>query len=114
MRRKEGRTIGLYTKVTPEEKAVIDQKMALLGTKNRRAYLRKMAVDGYIVNIDMSDIKAMIRLLKICGNQINQIAKRANETRNVYASDVEDVKRRYEEIWESVSRLLEKFEILQR
>ena len=49
MRKYEGRTVGLYTKVSPEEKEVIDRKMALLGTMNLRAYLRKMAVDGYVV-----------------------------------------------------------------
>ena len=53
MRIKEGRTVGLFTKVSPEEKAVIDRKMELLGTSNLRAYLRKMAVDGYIVQLDM-------------------------------------------------------------
>lgn len=109
MKQKEKRTIGLYTKVSPEEKALIDQKMALLGTQNRRANLRKMAVHGYVINVDMSDVKAMVSLLKICANNLNQIARRANETRNIYASDVEDVTRRYEQIWDSLNNLLKKF-----
>ncbi len=50
----DGRTIGLFTKVSPEEKKVIDQRMALLGTTNLWAYLRKMAVDGCIIQLDMS------------------------------------------------------------
>ena len=58
MRKYEGRTVGLYTKVSPEEKEVIDRKMALLGTMNLRAYLRKMAVDGYVVQLDMSSVVA--------------------------------------------------------
>ena len=53
MRRNDGRTVGLYTTVSPEEKEVIDRKMATLGTTNLRAYLRKMAVDGYVVQLDL-------------------------------------------------------------
>ena len=64
MKRKEGRTIGLYTKVSPEEKELIAKKMALLDTKNQRAYLRKMALDGYVIHLDMSDVRELIRLLR--------------------------------------------------
>ncbi len=85
MKRKEGRTIGLYTKVSPEEKELIAKKMALLGTKNQRAYLRKMALDGYVIQLDMSDVRELIRLLRNVSNNVNQIARRANETRNLYA-----------------------------
>ena len=60
MRYCEGRTVGLYTKVSPEEKEVIDQKMAALGTMNLRAYLRKMAVDGYIVQLDMGSVVELV------------------------------------------------------
>ena len=80
MKRKEGRTIGLYTKVSPEEKELIAKKMALLGTKNQRAYLRKMALDGYVIHLDMSDVRELIRLLRNVSNNVNQIARRANET----------------------------------
>lgn len=110
MKPKSGRTIGLFTKVSPEEKALIDKKMKLLGIKNLRAYLRKMAVDGYIVRLDMSDVKAVAALLKICANNMNQIARRANETRNLYAEDVEDLQRNYSQIWDAMSTLLKKFE----
>ena len=75
MRQKEGRTVGLFTKVTPEEKAVIDQKMAELGTTNLRAYLRKMAIDGYIVNLDMSSVVELVKLLRSISNNVNQIAR---------------------------------------
>ena len=64
MRKNEGRTVGLFTKVSPEEKEVIDQKMALLGTSNLRGYLRKMAVDGYIVQLDMSNVVELVKLLR--------------------------------------------------
>ena len=90
MRKNEGRTIGLYTKVSPEEKEVIDQKMALLGTMNLRAYLRKMAVDGYVVQLDMSSVVELVKL----------------------AQDVEDLRQGYTEVWQGINDLLKKFESL--
>lgn len=111
MKRKEGRTIGLYTKVSPEEKELIAKKMALLGTKNQRAYLRKMALDGYVIHLDMSDVRELIRLLRNVSNNVNQIARRANETRNLYAEDVEDIRQGYLDVWKQIEKLMEKLEI---
>ena len=112
MRYSEGRTIGLFTKVSPEEKALIDKKMKLLGTNNLRAYLRKMAVDGYIVNLDMTCFVETVKLLRSISNNVNQIARRCNETRNIYAEDVEDLRQGYMKVQEAVCELLTKFETL--
>ena len=112
MRQKEGRTVGLFTKVTPEEKAVIDQKMSELGTTNLRAYLRKMAIDGYIVNLDMSSVVELVKLLRSISNNVNQIARRCNSTHNLYAQDVDDLRRGYNEVWGQISELLKKLETL--
>ena len=101
MRHSEGRTVGLFTKVSPEEKEMIERKMAELGTDNLRAYLRKMAVDGYIVHVDMSSVAEVVRLLRSISSNVNQIARRCNETRNLYADDVEDLR--------VVSRVMRKF-----
>ena len=68
--------MGLFTKVSPEEKAAIDRKMELLGTSNLRAYLRKMAVDGYIVQLDMSALLELVKLLRSVSSNVNQIARR--------------------------------------
>ena len=110
MRQSDGRTIGLYTKVSSEEKAVIERKMAELGTDNLRAYLRKMAVDGYIVHVDMGGIAEMVKLLRSISNNVNQIARRCNETRNLYAEDVEDLRRGYAQVWQTVNELTKKFD----
>ena len=110
MRKNEGRTIGLYTKVSPEEKEVIDQKMALLGTSNLRGYLRKMAVDGYIVQLNMECVKELVRLLRSISSNVNQITRRCNETRNLYAQDVEDLRQGYDRVWHEVYDLIRKFE----
>lgn len=112
MRKNEGRTIGLYTKVSPEEKEVIDRKMALLGTTNLRAYLRKMAVDGYIVQLDMRGVAETVKLLRSISNNVNQIARFCNSSRNLYAQDVEDLRKGYTEVWQSINGLLKKFETL--
>lgn len=111
MKRKEGRTIGLYTKVSPEEKELIAKKMALLSTKNQRAYLRKMALDGYVIHLDMSDVRELIRLLRNVSNNVNQIARRVNETRNLYAEDVEDIRQGYLGVWKQIGKLMDKLEI---
>lgn len=112
MRRNEGRTIGLYTKVSPEEKEIIDRKMALLGTMNLRAYLRKMAVDGYIVQLDMRSVAELVKLLRSISSNVNQIARRCNSTNNLYAQDVEDLRRGCAAVWQGVHDLLKKFETL--
>ena len=112
MRRNEGRTVGLYTMVSPEDKEVIDQKMSLLGTTNLRAYLRKMAVDGYVVQLDMSSVVELVKLLRSISSNVNQIAKRCNSTHNLYAEDVEDLRKGYTEVWQGIHDLLKKFETL--
>ena len=68
------------------------------GIINREAYLRKMAIEGYIIRVDYSDIREMSRLLRIATNLLNQIAKRTNESRSIFASDVKDLQNNYETI----------------
>lgn len=108
MKPRSGRTIPLYYKVSPEEKEITEKKMEQLGVHNQRAYLRKMAVDGYTVRVDMSDFKALVSLLRIYSNNLNQIAIRVNSTGNLYQEDVSDLQERYGELWDAVSALLDK------
>lgn len=109
MKQDVGRNIGMYFKVSPEELAVIEQKMEQAGTGNKRAYLRKMAVDGYVVHLDMGSIKELNRLLCSISNNVNQIARRCNETRNLYGEDVEDLRKGYMEVQKEVALLVGKF-----
>lgn len=109
MRKNEGRTIGLFFKVSPEEMELIEKKMAQAGTQNKRAYLRKMAVDGYIVHLDMESIKELCKLLRSISTNTNQIARRCNETRNLYAEDVDDLKKGYAVAQAELLKLLRKF-----
>ena len=86
------RKFVLRVPVTPEERALIQQKMAQLGTKNFSAYARKMLIDGYIVHIDTGPVRAQTAELQKIGVNINQIARRINSTGTVYAQDLEDIK----------------------
>lgn len=103
------RTIGLYTKVSEEEKNIIYEKMKLAGTNNMRGYLRKMATEGYIIAVDMSSIQDLVILLRSISNNINQIAKRTNETGNFYAEEMKELQQQYQKIWCSVEQILNQF-----
>jgi len=74
--------------MTDNEKAKLEQKMEALGVTNRESLARKLLLDGYIINIDMNPIVELVRLVRINSNNINQMAKRANETGSVYENDV--------------------------
>lgn len=93
------RTVQIKFRVTKEERALIEEKMKLIPTRNMAAYLRKMAINGYIIQIDHTDIKAMTAEIQKIGVNINQIAKRVNATGNAYQEDIEEIKEVLNEIW---------------
>lgn len=97
----------------PEEMERIKQKMAELGIINRSAYVRKMALDGYCINLDLSDMKEMVSLLRRCSNNLNQYAKRANESGSIYAEDIQDLQVRQSEIWEIAKEMLARLATIQ-
>lgn len=100
--------IRVYTKVTPEELAQIRKRMDEMHIRNRSAYLRKMALNGYCVYMDLSDIRELVSLLRRCSNNLNQYARKANGTGSIYAGDIRDLQARLDQIWAGVKELLEK------
>jgi len=82
------RNITVKMRLTEEEKAALEQRMRDAATQNREGYLRKMALTGYILRLDVSEVRETLRLLSNATGNINQIAKRANENRSIYASDM--------------------------
>lgn len=100
------RTKRIHFLVSPAEEAQIHHKMNELGIRNRNAYLRKMALDGYCIKLDLQDVKELVSLLRRCSNNLNQYAKRANETGNIYAADVNDLQERLDEIWTEMKEVL--------
>ena len=90
----------LKIRISPKDKERIRSKMEEAGVLNMSAYVRKMALDGICVKLDLQEVRQLIVLLQRCSNNLNQYAKRANETGSIYAADIEDLQTRLEEIWE--------------
>ena len=102
------RNVRLQVLVTEEEAAMIKTRMERVGTTNFSLYARKMLIDGYIIRHDYSTIKELARELGNLARNINQIVKRANETRSIYESDLKDLQRMYFEVKSKVSERLVK------
>ena len=103
---KRKREVQLNFRVSPEELALIEQKMAQLGTTNREAYLRKMALDGYVVRLELPELKELVSLMRYSSNNLNQLARRVHETGRIYDADLEDISRRQEALWDGVHQVL--------
>ena len=100
------RNIQMKFYVTEEEKQLIEQKMQQLPTQRIGAYLRKIAIDGYIIQWDTDDIKAFTGELSAIGRNINQIARRVNAGGSIYQADIQEIQERLEEIWQLQRRIL--------
>ena len=103
---KRKREVQLNFRVSPEELALIEQKMVQLGTKNREAYLRKMALDGYVVRLELPELKELVSLMRYSSNNLNQLTRRVHETGRIYDADLEDISRRQEALWDGVHQVL--------
>ena len=100
------RTVQVKFYVTEEERRLIRGKMKLIPTRNMAAYLRKMAIDGYVVHIDTTDIRAQTAELQKIGVNINQIARRLNSMGPLYTQDVADIKGALAQIWQLQRNIL--------
>ena len=111
--KKRRRTIPLMFYVTPEERDQIEAKMAQLGTTNMGAYLRKMALDGLVIRLDLPELKQMISLLRYTSNNINQIAKRLNESGRAYDTDLAEILEKQKQLWQLANDILMKLSRIQ-
>ena len=103
---KRKRNIVIRFRVTPEEREMIESKMAQFGTSNMAAYLRKISIDGYVVKLDLPELREMVSLLRRSSNNLNQIAKRVNETSRIYDADIDCLKENQEKIWLAANGIL--------
>jgi Bacterial mobilisation protein (MobC). len=103
-KRKRPVRIPLY--VTGAERALIEEKMEQIGTKNMNAYLRKMAIQGYVLKLDLPELKEMISLLRRMSNNLNQLTKRVNETGRMYDADLMDIQQQQDILWQNMKDLL--------
>ena len=100
------REIQLKFRVTPEERALIEQKMAQLGTTNMAAYLRKMAIDGFVINLELPELREMVSLLRRSSNNLNQLTCRVHETGRFYDADLEELRQSYDRLWDAAQKIL--------
>jgi len=95
--------------VSEEEREMIKRRMAQTGIKNMRVYMLKMAIDGRVIHVEFDSVKEMVRLLSHATNNINQIAKRTNETGSIYSADINELRGQYDEMWAQTKLVLCKF-----
>ena len=100
------RNIQLNFRVSKDEKEWIEKKMEAAGVINREAYLRKMTIGGCILKFDLAELKEIISLMRRMSNNINQIAKRMNETGRAYETDIQEVIQNQERLWSDVRNIL--------
>ena len=100
------REVQLKFRVTPEERALIELKMEQLGTTNMAAYLRKMAVDGYVVHLELPELREMVSLLRRSSNNLNQLTRRVHETGRFYDADLDELRQSYDGLWDAAQNIL--------
>ncbi len=103
------RSKRIEIKMTPEEFERLQERMEETGIQNTTAYLIRMALNGYIIVLDMSEFREILRLMQIAGKNLNQYAKKANETGSIYKEDIEELKRNHKEFLRLMGDALDKF-----
>ena len=106
------RNVQIIVRVTEEERALIEKKMKQIPTINLSAYSRKMLIDGYIIVLDLQEVKAHTAQHQKIGVNVNQIARRIKETAHNYTDDMDEIKRLMKEVWRLERRLLLQFKRL--
>ena len=112
MMAKEKRLIQHNFKTTVAEDAVIQQKMKAFGLTNQSAYVRTMALKGYLLKVNLPEIREMIRLLKNLTNNVNQIARRMNEHGSIYETEMDDIADRQKELKDILNRIMRQLDHL--
>jgi len=101
-------------RVTESERDLITQKMAAAGIRNKEAYFRKMVLGGYILRLDLTDVREMTRLLSNSTTNLNQIAKRVNADGSIFASDIKDIQDNYDLLWKQAEKIILSLANIQR
>lgn len=94
--------------VTPEEQALIADRMTEAGISNMGAYMRKMALNGYVLHVDLSDIRELVALQRRCANNLNQVAIHVNTYSGIYPDEIKALQRDYADLWGPLSEMLKK------
>ena len=105
MTKKRRRPVHLHVMVSEEEQALIRERMAEAGIRNMGAYMRKMALNGYVLHVDLSPVRELVSLQRRCSNNINQVAIHAN-TYGVYPDEIAGLQHDYAELWGRMNDIL--------
>ena len=92
--------------VSKEEMELIKQKMLSFGTQNLSAYLRKMAIDGYVIKLDLPELKELISLMRRNSNNLNQLTRKVHQTGHIYNNDLEYISKQQDDLWNVVNQIL--------
>ena len=98
--------ITIKVRLSPHELRMIQEKMELFGTDNMSAFIRKMVIDGYVVKLEIPELKEILSLLRYSSNNLNQLTKRVHETGRIYDTDLEDIHRSQDRIWTAVEKVV--------
>ena len=108
MTKNRRRCVHLHVMVTPEEQALIGERMAEAGISNMGAYMRKMALNGYVLHVDLSDIRELVSLQRRCANNLNQVAIHVNTYGGNYPNEIKALQRDYADLWNAISKVIRK------
>lgn len=108
MTKKRRRCVHLNVMVTPEEQELIYERMAEAGIQNMGAYMRKMALNGYVLHVDLGPVRDLVSLQRRCSNNLNQVAIQANTYGGIYPEEIAALQRDYAALWGPLSDLLER------
>lgn len=106
MKKKRRRPIHLHVMVSEKELALIQERMAEAGIQNTGAFVRKMALNGYVLHVDLSPVRELVSLQRRCSNNLNQVAIQANTYGGIYPEEIAALQRDYAALWEPLSDLL--------
>ena len=106
--KKRVRNTLLHVWLSPDERAKIQERMADVGIRNLSAYVRKMALNGYVLHVDLAPVKDIVSLQRRCANNLNQIAVRENINGGVYPDEIKALQKDYADLWGPLSELLER------
>ena len=109
MSRKKTSKVEIKVRFTPDQVEMIHDRMKAAHTDNREGFIRKMALDGFILEVDAAPFKEMCRLLRSISNNFNQVAKQANSSGRVYETDLFDMAQKLNRIWDAQNQLLSQF-----
>ena len=110
---KRKRDVPVLFYVSKDEMELIQQKMQAFGTSNMSAYLRKMAIDGYVLKLDLPELKELVSLLRRWSNNLNQLTRRVHQTGRIYEADLQELNAQQERIWDGVKQILKQLAKLQ-